>query len=156
MNNGQTVSCSRSAVDQWWCCGKTCKVWGCLTKTTFSFCWFSYLFMWVGMASKGGWFILQIASHTKPFSPSISQQSAVTIGNRSTDSRTSQHRKELAVDKIPDEEPPAVLRFSLPVLWAIWDLAAISIGESQPKIFIYSVYIGACCLSHWKWNKNLF
>lgn len=88
--------------------------------------------MWEGMASYGGWFMLQIASHTKPFSPSMSQQSAVTVGNRVIDSRASQQRKELAVDRTADE-PPVPLCLCRPrlVLWAIWGVVAISIGESR-------------------------
>lgn len=80
--------------------------------------------------------MLQIASHTKPFSPSISQQSAVTIGNRITDSRASQQRKELAVDKTTDEEPPVALCLCRPCpeLWAIWDAITVSAGESCPQI----------------------
>lgn len=79
--------------------------------------------------------MLQIASHTKPFSPSMSQQSAVTIGNRITDTRVSQQRKELAVDRTADEEPPVRLCLCrpCPVLWAIWDVITISIGESRPE-----------------------
>lgn len=88
--------------------------------------------MWAGMASYGGWFMLQIASHTKPFSPSISQQSAVTAGNRIIDSRASQQRNELAVDRTAAEDPPP-LTFCVcrpgPVLWAIWEVATTSIGE---------------------------
>lgn len=97
---------------------------------------FPYLLMWEGMVSYGGWFILQIASHTKPFSPSISQQSAVTIGNRIIDSRASQQRKELAVDRTTDEEPPVTLCLCrpCPVLRAIWDVVTISIGESRAKM----------------------
>lgn len=76
--------------------------------------------------------MLQIASQTKPFSPSISQQSAVTTGNRIIDSRASQQRKELAVDKTTDEEPAGVLCLCRPCLvpWAIWEVIAVCIGES--------------------------
>lgn len=70
--------------------------------------------------------MLQMASHTKPFSPSMSQQSAVTAGNRVTASRTSQQRN---VEKTADEESRP-----RPVLWAIWDAVTVSIGESQTEI----------------------
>lgn len=94
---------------------------------------FAHLLMWAGMDSYGGWFMLQMASHTKPFSPSISQQSAVTAGNRMTDSRTSQQRN---VEKTADEETPVTpsLRRSLPVLWAIWDAVTVSVGKSRAEI----------------------
>lgn len=77
--------------------------------------------------------MLQMASHTKPFSPSMSQQSAVTAGNRVTDSRTSQQRK---VEKTADEETPVTpsLRCPLPVLWAIWDAVTVSSGKSRAGI----------------------
>lgn len=79
--------------------------------------------------------MLQIASHTKPFSPSMSQQSAVTIGNRIIDSRASQQRKEPAVDSTTEEEPPVTLCLCrpFPVFWAIWDVVTISIGESRAE-----------------------
>lgn len=88
--------------------------------------------MWAGMDSYGGWFMLQMASHTKPFSPSISQQSAVTAGNRMTDSRASQQR---SVEETADEEPPATpgLRRPRPVLWAIWDAVTVSVGRSRAE-----------------------
>lgn len=77
--------------------------------------------------------MLQMASHTKPFSPSISQQSAVTAGNRMTDSTTSQQRN---VERTADEEPLVTLglRRLCPVLWAIWDVVTVSIGKSRPEI----------------------
>lgn len=88
------------------------------------------------MASYGGWFILQMASQTKPFSPSISQQSAVTVGNRIIDSKVSQQRNELAVDRSADEEPLVTLCLGcpFPVLWAIWDVVTTSIGESRQEM----------------------
>lgn len=66
----------------------------------------------------------------------MSQQSAVTIGNRIIDSRASQQRKELAVDRTTDEEPPVALCLCrpCPVLWAIWDVVTISIGESRAEM----------------------
>lgn len=94
---------------------------------------FAHLLMWAGMFSYGGWFMLQMASHTKPFSPSISQQSAVTTGNRMTDSRTSQQRN---VEKTADEETPATpsLRCPLPVLWSICDAVTVSTGKSRAEM----------------------
>lgn len=93
---------------------------------------FAHLLMWAGMFSYGGWFMLQMASHTKPFSPSISQQSAVTAGNRVTDSRTSQQRN---VEKTADEEPPVAPSLCRPrsVPGAIWDAVAVSVGKSRAE-----------------------
>lgn len=77
--------------------------------------------------------MLQMASHTKPFSPSMSQQSAVAAGNRMTDSRASQQRN---VERTADGEPPVTLSpcRPRPVLWAIWDVVTVSIGKSRPEI----------------------
>lgn len=92
--------------------------------------------MWEGMASYGGWFMLQMASHTKPFSPSMSQQSAVAVGNRTIDSRASQRRKEPAADRTAGAGPPVASRLCRPrrVLWAIGGAGAVSIGESRAEV----------------------
>lgn len=93
----------------------------------------AHLLMWAGMDSYGGWFMLQMASHTKPFSPSISQQSAVAAGNRASDSRASQQKK---AERTAGEDPPVTLslRRPCPVLWAIWDVVIASIGKSRAEI----------------------